>query len=187
MGRDKSALPVNGEPLWRRQLGILRATKPAELFISGKSDGPYAGCGLEILADEFPGCGPLAGIASALRRCASEYLLVLAADMPAMTADFLRILLDESRRTGAGVVPSVAAEDMKIGERCLEPLAAIYPRGALRFAEECLRAGERKMETFIRVLESQGLVTIRPIEPDAIHLFANWNTPEDLEASERAK
>ena len=187
MGRDKSALPVNGEPLWERQIGVLRATGPAELFLSGKRDGPYAGCGVEILADEFPGGGPLAGIASALRRCESESLLVLAVDMPAMTADFLLMLLEESRRTGAGVVPSVAAEDPKTGVQRLEPLAAIYPRGALRFAEECLRAGERRMETFIRGLAAQGLVTIRPVEREAILLFANWNTPEDVEASERAE
>ena len=96
MGRDKSALLVDGEPLWQHQLATLRATQPAELFISGKRDGPYADCGVEILADEFPDCGPLGGIATALRRCQSERLLVLAVDMPAMTAEFLRILLDES-------------------------------------------------------------------------------------------
>ena len=110
MGRDKSALPVNGEPLWQRQLAVLRATNPAELFISGKSDGPYADCGVEILADEIPGCGPLGGIATALRRCTGERLLVLAVDMPAMTAEFLRALLEESQRSGLGVIPSIAAE-----------------------------------------------------------------------------
>src|SRR5438477_277515 len=110
MGRDKAALIVDGEPLWQRQLATLRATQPAELFISGKSDGPYANCGVEILADEFPDCGPLGGITTALRRCTSERLLVLAVDLPAMTAEFLRTLLDESQRTAAGVIPSVAAD-----------------------------------------------------------------------------
>ena len=184
MGRDKSALLVNGRPLWERQLEVLRATDPAELFISGKTGGPYAGSGIEILADEFPDAGPLAGIASALRRCGSEWLLVLAVDMPAMTADFLRILLDEARSTAAGVVPSAPA-DRDTGGRGLEPLAAVYPRVALRFAEDCLRSGERKMEAFIRLLESQGLVAVRPAEPDASRLFRNWNTPGDLPASQR--
>ena len=179
MGRDKSGLSVNGEPLWQRQIGILRATEPAELFISGKLDGPYAGCGIEILADHFPDSGPLAGIAAALRRCESEQLLVLAVDMPAMTAGFLRALLDESRRTAGGIVPCGGGGRM-------EPLVAIYPRAALRFAEECLCAGERKMEAFIRILESQGLVALRRIEPDALHLFVNWNAPEDVTAPERS-
>ena len=174
MGRDKSALPVDGIPLWQRQLAILRETEPAELFISGKSDGPYAGCGVEILADELPGCGPLGGIATALRRCSSDFLLVLAVDMPAMSTTFLRTLLDETKRTGMGVIPSVPAG--------LEPLAAIYPCAALALANECLRAGERKLETFIRRMETFGLVSIRPLAAGEAALFINWNSPADVPA-----
>ena len=190
MGRDKSALPVRGEPLWQHQLAILRATDPAELFISGKSDGPYANCGVEILADGFPDCGPLGGIATALRRCTSDRLLVLAVDMPAMTAAFLRTLLEHSQRAKMAVVPSVAADGRRracisppMGARdqpTLEPLAAVYPRTALAIAEECLRAGERKLETFIRTLEAQGLAIIRPVEARDAALFTNWNKPEDV-------
>jgi molybdopterin-guanine dinucleotide biosynthesis protein A len=188
MGRDKSALPVRGEPLWQHQLAILRATDPAELFISGKSDGPYAGCGVEILADEFPGCGPLGGIATALRRCRSDCLLVLAVDMPAMSAAFLRTLIVQSRRHETGIVPSVAA----VAERQagiprrggslarMEPLAAIYLRAALAVAVECLRVGERKLETFVRTLAVQNLAVIRPVEADEAALFANWNSPGDV-------
>ena len=192
MGRDKSALTVNGEPLWQRQLAVLRATNPAELFISGKSDGPYADCGVEILADEIPDCGPLGGIATALRRCTSERLLVLAVDMPAMTAEFLRSLLEESQRTGMGIVPSVAADGRRRADRDrsarllpsaatgIEPLAAIYPRAALAIADECLRTGERKLEAFIRKLEASQLVSVRPVADQEAAIFANWNEPKDL-------
>ena len=177
MGRDKSALPVNGEPLWQHQLATLRATNPAELFISGKSDGPYADCGVEILADEFPDCGPLGGIATALHRCKGDRILVLAVDMPAMTAEFLRSLLDESHRTAMGIVPSAA---MNANVRHLEPLAAIYLRAASAVADRCLRTGERKLETFVRCLEAQGLVTIRPVAAGEAALFSNWNKPDDV-------
>ena len=174
MGRDKSALLVDGEPLWKHQLATLRATQPAEIFISGKIDGPYAGCGVEILADEFPDCGPLGGIATALRRCQSDRLLVLAVDMPAMTADFLRALLVESQQHATGIVPALASDGM------LEPLATIYLRAGLAVAEECLRTGERKLETFIRALEAQGLAIIRPVEGEEAVLFTNWNKPRDV-------
>ena len=178
MGRDKSALTVNGEPLWQRQLAVLRATNPAELFISGKSDGPYADCGVEILADEIPDCGPLGGIATALRRCTSERLLVLAVDMPAMTAEFLRSLLEKSQRTAKGVVPSVAADGRR--RAGFEALAGIYPRTALTIAEECLRAGEFKLELFIRKLEASGIVSVCAVAEKDAALFANWNTPNDF-------
>ncbi len=178
IGRDKSALPVNGEPLWQRQLAVLRATNPAELFISGKSDGPYADCGVEILADEIPDCGPLGGIATALRRCTSEHLLVLAVDMPAMTAEFLRSLLEESQHTAMGVVPFVAADGKR--RAGFEPLAAVYPHTALAIADECLQTGERQLEAFIRKLEGSQLVSMRPVAENAGALFMNWNAPEDL-------
>lgn len=190
MGRDKSALPVNGVPLWQRQLDVLRATGPAELFISGKSDGPYADCEVEILADEFPDCGPLGGIATALRRSGSDCLLVLAVDMPLMTPAYLRKLLAESQRTGKGVIPSVTADGRshaniqeQSGDKTqhrIEPLAAIYPCAALAIADECLRTGERKLETFIRALEVKGLAAILPNEAGEAALFTNWNSPEDF-------
>lgn len=178
MGRDKSTLPVNGEPLWQRQLAVLRATEPAEIFISGKCDGPYAGCGVAALADETPDCGPLGGIATALRHCKSEHLLVLAVDMPAMTADFLRSLLGESQRGAMGAVPFVAAGE---GRRAgLEPLAAVYPRAALAIADECLRAGEFKLEAFILKLEAAQLATVLMVTAEDVALFTNWNAPEDI-------
>ena len=195
MGRDKSTLPVNGEPLWQRQLAVLRATEPAEIFISGMRDGPYADCGVEILPDEFPNCGPLGGIATALRRCTSDHLIVLAVDMPAMTAAFLRTLLEESHRTAKGVIPTVAADGRRRAElqsaiesarllpsaaTTMEPLAAIYPRTALAIADECLRAGDFKLEIFIRKLEAQGLSIIRPVGADEAALFVNWNHPGDV-------
>ena len=182
MGRDKSALTVNGEPLWQRQLAVLRATNPAELFISGKSDGPYADCGVEILADETPDCGPLGGIATALRRCTSERLLVLAVDMPAMTAEFLRSLLEGSQRTAMGVIPSVAADGR--GRAGFEPLAAIYPRAALAIADECLRADDYKMESFIRKLEAAHLASLRLVAQEDAALFVNWNMPGDVRESQ---
>jgi len=190
MGRDKAALIVGGEPLWQRQLAVLSATEPAELFISGKSDGPYAGCGVEVIVDEITDCGPLGGIGAALRRCTRERLLVLAADMAAMTPEFLRSLLDESQRTAMGVVPSVAADGRRrarisssadeLEQHRIEPLAAVYPRAALAVADECLRAGKRKLETFVRALETHGLVTIHPVQAEEIALFTNWNAPEDI-------
>jgi molybdopterin-guanine dinucleotide biosynthesis protein A len=178
MGRDKSALPVNGEPLWQRQLAILRATDPAEIFISGKCDGPYAGCGVEILADEIPGCGPLGGIATALRRCTSEYLLVLAVDMPAMTAEFLRALLEESQRSAKGVIPNVGA--LGRARSGIEPLAAVYPHAALAIADECLRTGRRKLEAFVSALEAQEIAAIHLFKAGEAVLFTNWNHPEDV-------
>lgn len=170
MGCDKSALLVGGQPLWRRQLDVLRATGAEEFFISGKADGPYAGAGVEIIEDSRCESGPLGGIASALRRCADEWLLVLAVDMPAMTADFLCTLTD-AVRNGAGVVPMTDR---------IQPLAALYPCAALEIAERLLREGQRKMESFVDELAERSLVRRLDVPTSQWHLFTNWNTPGDV-------
>lgn len=170
MGCDKSALVVDGGPLWRRQLAVLSAAGAAEVFISGNADGPYAGTGVEIVEDARNASGPLGGIASALRRCGEEWLLVLAVDMPAMTADFLCRLTDAARK-GAGVVPMTDR---------IQPLAALYPCAALEIAETLLREGRRKMECFVDELEARSLVRRLDVPPSEWPLFTNWNTPGDV-------
>lgn len=168
MGRDKAALIIEGEPLWQRQLAKLRALSPHELFISGRADGPYAGAGVEIIEDAVPGLGPLGGIAAALRRAESPLVLILAIDLPAMTAKFLASLLPDSRP----VVPQNA--------RYFEPLAAVYPRAALSIAEDHLRADDRSLQWFVDRLVAEELAQVRILTKSEALLFHNANEPRDL-------
>jgi len=173
MGWDKAGLLIDGEPLWRRQLGTLSATQPSELFISGRSDGPYAASGVEIVRDATPGLGPLAGIAAALRRATSPLLLVLAIDMPAIDSGFLVRLLKQSRPSGTGAVPWINEH--------FEPLAAVYPRAVLPLLEECLASGDRSMQHFARRACEADLLKALPIAAAHLSTFRNLNRPEDLQ------
>ena len=172
MGRDKAGVLIHGQPLWQRQLTTLRAVHPHELFISGKPDGPYAGAGVEILADNFPGLGPLAGLEAALRRARHPLVLVLAIDLPAMTSDFLSSLVRQAAASGTGCVPR---ED-----RWFEPLAAVYPRTCLPLAESCLRGADHSMQRFVRLALEGGLVGSRDLHSSERALFKNLNQPGDL-------
>ncbi len=166
MGRDKALLQIGGEPLYRRQLQTLRRLGPERLMISGPPRDEVA-----AVADEFEGAGPLAGIAATLRKCASPLLVVLAVDLPEMTTEFLKSLLDHSRE-GQGVVPR--------GPEFFEPLAAVYPTSCARLADAALRRGEFSMQNFVREAQAQKLVVPRTIAPLETPLFANLNTPADL-------
>ena len=172
MGRDKAGVLIHDRPLWQRQLATLRAVHPHELFISGKPDGPYASAGVEILADNFPGLGPLAGLEAALRRASHPLVLVLAIDLPAMTADFLSLLLRQAAASATGCVPR--------DDRWFQPLAAIYPRTCLPLAEACLRDADRSMQRFVRLAVEGGLAGIRDLQPGERPLFKNINQPGDL-------
>ncbi len=174
MGRDKAGAILDGQPLWQRQLATLRAVHPHELFISGKADGPYAGSGVEILADRSPGLGPIAGLDAALRRASHPLVLVLAIDLSAMTPAFLASLLHAAAASATGCVPRRAD--------WFEPLAAIYPRTCLPLVEACLGEADRSMQRFVRLAVAAGLVEGRALRPGELALFKNVNRPRDLDA-----
>ncbi len=172
MGMDKAALDCAGRPLWQHQLATLRATKPDEVFIAGRADGPYVGGDCEVVVDAVPGGGPLAGLQSALRRARHDWLLVLAVDLPDVPAGFLRGLVAEAAAAGHGLVPAH-------GE-WLQPIAAVYPRRALALVEHCLAGENHSLRRFFRRARKEGLVEVRLVSDDEHAFFRNLNTPADL-------
>lgn len=169
MGRDKAFLEVEGEPLWQRQLETLRRLSPEQLMLAGPRRTEWSEC--EIVADETDDAGPLGGVAAALAKCATPLLVVLAIDLPGMTADFLQTLLALCR-DDQGAVPR--------GANGFEPLAAVYPAGCASLAAAALRRGDFSMQSFVREGISAHLLVEREISDAEIPLFANLNTPADL-------
>ncbi|CAN5572667.1 molybdenum cofactor guanylyltransferase [soil metagenome] len=158
MGCDKAFVEIDGEPLWERQIRLLCGLEPHEIFIAGPERREWRS--YNVIPDAEPHCGPVPVVASALRRCATPLLLVLAVDLPQMTADYLRGLVDRG-----AVVPRG------------QPLSAIYPREAESLADSC-----RSMQQFASCCAAEGLVRLAEVAPDDEHLFFNLNTPVDLAA-----
>jgi molybdopterin-guanine dinucleotide biosynthesis protein A len=93
MGSPKALLDWCGRPLWRHQAETLDALAPDERFIS-LPPGLAVDCGIWTpVVDRVPDLGPLGGIEAALRAMRSDWLVVLAIDLPAMTTDYLRARL----------------------------------------------------------------------------------------------
>jgi len=168
MQRDKAFLPYRGTTLLTRQVGLVRALAPTETFISGRAETDYGALGLPVLLNRFTDLGPLAGVERALGEAQSPLLLVLAVDLPDMTADFLRGLA-ASRRSDRGVVPRT-----RLG---LEPLAAFYPKAMQPIAAALLAEGRPAMTEFVHRGVEAGLVDEYPCPPADEARFRNWNGP----------
>ena len=184
MGRDKSLLEFEGQPLWRRQLDTLSALSPQQLMLAGPA---RPGCNCELIADEMPDTGPLGGLAAGLRHCRTPRLVVLAADLPEISADFLRSLLAACDHEH-GIVPRVALQTSdayasKVCKGYYEPLAAVYPASCAALAAAALREGDFSMQTFVGRAVKRGYLREREISTRELHLFANLNTPADYEKS----
>jgi molybdopterin-guanine dinucleotide biosynthesis protein A len=170
MGVDKAFLRVGGELLLDRQLRIAREAGAAELLISGRREVDYSGFNAGVIHDRQPDAGPLAGIASILEVASHPIVLVLAVDMPEMTASILRNLIANCHEN-SGCVP--------FDQDGFQPLAAVYPHTALLLALQELRAGNLSMQAFVQKAIDKNMVRPLKITPSEQIHFVNWNQPED--------
>lgn len=168
MGVDKATLVVNGEPLWARQLRVLRQLQPDKILVSARTKPAWCPPDIEMVLDEPPLRGPLTGLAAALKRIQTTHLLALAVDLPQMTVAHLKILWSLAR-LGTGVVPR--------NVDFFEPLCAIYPVEAMNAAERALAGEDVSMQGFIRALAMLQRIRIYTINKAEGVIYENVNTP----------
>jgi molybdopterin-guanine dinucleotide biosynthesis protein A len=173
MGQDKARLDCGGVSLIERQLGLLKDLGSRQTFIAARSTQDYPDLGIPVLADGYPGQGPLAGLERALQVAQYPLVLVLAVDLPRITAVLLSQIL-QACGAGRGVVPRVHDQP--------EPLAACYPKAAHGLAVERLDSGQNSARAFALACADRGLVKCLELPNDAAIEFANWNRPEDASA-----
>jgi len=129
--------------------------------------------------DERAERGSLVGLHSALWHCHTA-ALVVAWDMPFISAALLAHLRAIGERAGAAVIP--------VGPSGPEPLCAYYPRATLYAVERQLAAGDLRLSHLVALSSA---VLVPPDEVSRFgppeRLFANINMPADLAAArERA-
>jgi len=176
MGRDKAWLEVGGQPLIRRALSTVRDSGIQEVVISGRAGTDYSTLGCPVLFDLEPGRGPLGGISRALAAATTPLVLVLAVDLPGITAAFLRKLAAHCDPL-TGAVPELRGE--------LEPLAAIYPKRCHVIARDCLLTFRHAARDFAEVCRREHAVRTFEVSGTDARCFANWNSPADVASPPR--
>jgi molybdopterin-guanine dinucleotide biosynthesis protein A len=173
-GRAKSFVVVEGRRIIDRQLDVLRPLF-GEILVVANDRAAYEELGLPIISDpdEAPrGQGPLLGIWAACAAAKAERVVVIACDMPYLSAKALLLVADPE-----------AVEDVivPVVDGWPEPLHARYSRRCVGPIRARLAAGERKITRFfddvtVRRLEEPAL---RAIDPE-LRFLANYNAPEDV-------
>ena len=156
--------------LLARQIKVAREAGAGRVYISGPVDRNYADFGCALLPDRLERAGPLAGIEPALAVTALPVLLVLAVDLPEMSAEWLRRLAAEYPDE-LGLIPK--------RNECIEPLAAFYPVSARPLAVELLNAGNNSVAQFARRCVAARLARFRELTAGEEKYFTNWNLPGD--------
>ena len=180
MGTDKAFLIFDGQTLLDRALIVMQTVCDRVTIVGDPSKFAKYGAG-SVIADIFPGCGPLAGIHSALVHSVAELNLMLAVDMPFVSVELLSFLFAAAEKNAAVVtVPHV--------NDGLQPLCAVYRRDFAAAAERALWAGNYKIDALFSSVSTH---VIEAAELAAAGFsarnFFNVNTPQDRVAGERHK
>jgi molybdopterin-guanine dinucleotide biosynthesis protein A len=174
MGTDKATFLFLGKPLWQIQLGTLRSLRPAEIFVSARTDPLWRPADVQFIADIPPSCGPLSGLAASLAKIHTAHLFALAIDMPFMTDNYLRSIC-AAIEPGRGVVA-------KIDNRA-EPLAAVYPREAEIDFRTALAGADFSLQNVVHHLVTSGKLLEICVTQQERPLFRNVNNLSDVDAT----
>ena len=170
MGADKALLPYR-----QTNLASHVATQVLEaagnVTLVGERD-RYQHLGFRLIADRIPGNGPLGGIAAAVS-ASPGWALIVGCDMPNITSDFLKTLIE----TACGAPPSTecVVPDSPAGP---EPLCALYHRRSLLLLDSFLN------QKFLKMLDVVGSLQALHVPVRDPGLFLNLNTPEEYQAHE---
>lgn len=173
---DKGLLTLDDRPLVEHVLDAVK-TQAANVFVSANRHAErYRQLGCPVLADEFPDYqGPLAGILAALNAIETRLLLTVPCDSPWLAAD-----LGERLYRGLHDAQAELAV-VDDGER-LHPVISMMQAGVRDSLARFMASGRRKIDRWYQHLN------VRRVDfSDAKERFANLNTPEELEAAQRAR
>jgi molybdopterin-guanine dinucleotide biosynthesis protein A len=173
MGRDKALLEVGGCEMVVRTTRLVESVVGRAVVI-GHPEG-LESLGLQVIPDDWPGAGPLGGIATALRASSARWNLIAACDLPYLTKAWLDHMVARAESSSADAV-------LPMNVQGAEPLCAMYHKRCEAFVRAALERGTRK------VTEGLAGVVIEPIElsewkafdGDGL-LFKNMNSPADYE------
>ncbi|MGP0584637.1 molybdenum cofactor guanylyltransferase [Paenibacillus timonensis] len=195
MGSDKALLELGGLTVLER---LIRELEPvaSRIVIAAGNETAYGRFGKEVVTDDFPGAGPLAGLHAGLESSASLWNLAVACDTPFANSGLFRALLEraeaaEALTSGRASSSEDASASFAATEAILartegqaHPLLAAYRRSVLPGLEARLRAGRLKMTAWTETLrteyiegEALALASGLPLEWCAF----NMNKPEDYE------
>ena len=171
MGTEKTTIVFSGEPLWQRQIRLLRYLRPEKILVSARAERPWRPADTELVLDQPPSRGPISGLTAALARTRTSHLVALGVDMPFVTAAQLQDLYHRAN-AGCGVVPTTGGR--------AEPLAAVYPVEAYVDFIAALAGNDWSLQPLVKHLADEGKVQLVNVAKAEAELYRSLNEPQDL-------
>jgi len=175
MGFDKQLFHTRKNRLFAHILPLLAQNFEDVMVVTGKSE-IYPEFDVRTVKDIIPGLGPLSGIHAAVREAKSEYVYIIACDMPVIDMKYIDYM--KQRLIQASACACVTRKGGRV-----EPFHGFYGKSALPCMEEDLLAGKSSVYYLLKKIDALFIpeAEARRFTPDW-SLFCNLNTREDYAA-----
>ena len=177
MGRDKALAELHGRPLVLVGARALLEAGAERVAAVGGDGAALAALGLEPVADDHPGEGPLGGLLTALRWATTPTVVVLSCDLVALGGREVRAVLE-----GLAAAPRADVAAPRRGGQA-QLLTAAYRRRSLDRLAERFRQGERAVR---RAVADSGL-EVHLVEGVDDERLLDADTPAELAAAGRSE
>lgn len=172
-GTDKGLVPLAGRPMVEHVIEALRPQVGTVLLSANRNHELYARYGCPVIADALGDYqGPLAGVATALRQCTSEFMVTVPCDAPLLPPDLVARLVAACDALGAD------AAVVSDGERP-QPVFLLLRSRVAPALEAYLAGGGRRADAWLREVR-----TAVADFSDAPGAFVNVNDPDERQAVE---
>jgi molybdenum cofactor guanylyltransferase len=171
MGQDKPLLSVRGVPLLRQVCD--RALEVAQTVYVVTASGKYdlivpKDC--RIIYEPLPTRGPLIAFSFALPSVETDWILLLACDLPLLTGEVMR-----QWATGLSTVSPEAIAWIPYVDQRWQSLCGFYRRSCGESLGEFIASGGNSLQKWLNDAQVEELPVRDP------RVLFNCNTPEDLE------
>lgn len=174
-GRDKGLVELAGRPMIEHVIERVKPQVGGVVINANRRLDDYRRYGFPLISDVQDGFqGPLAGMAAALRRCDTDWVMTVPCDSPLLPLDLAERLHRAVETHDADV--AVAGD----GERLHPVFCLLSPRVAGDL-EDFLAQGQRKIDRWFERVH-----VVRADFSDEAECFGNVNTGDDLARIEQA-
>ena len=174
MGTNKALLMINGKTVIEQIAAELKKVVSSIIIVTNSFE-QYEFLGLPMVEDKWKDKGPLAGIHAGLSASKTEKNLVVACDMPFVSSDLGKVLINYLDEYQAAV-PNISGQ--------LHPLFAAYRKDVKEEINRSLENEQLRIRQFLQSVQAK-IVTEDDLKElkfpyEASHFF-NMNHPEEFE------
>lgn len=183
MEKDKALLELDGIPLWRHQLEVLRTLSPRASLISSRPDQCFFDAipsDVRIVPDQTADAGALPALIRLLQSPFPDLpRLVTAVDMPGVDASFLRRIFRDTPCENGIILRDDAGE--------IQPLPCLLTPACIAPAKKLVARGERSLRAFCRACSKQGIVREVTLPAQDTTRIESLNLPEDWQRFQESR